>query len=155
METSNSNLMRFAAPAVALLAALVALFGQWFTTTTSVTKHTLDSTLLEVIQGESFVEYTTSRWLWISAAGVVLVVVSALVGDQFRKKLAETGSFLMVILSGWSLFQVFVGDEDIDAGWGMWIVAALSVAVIILARMMPDDETPEVQPLQRIEQVEQ
>lgn len=155
MESSKSNVMRFAAPAVALLAALVALFGQWFTTTTSVTKHTLDSTLLEVIQGESFVEYTTSRWLWISAAGVVLVVVSALVGDQFRKKLAETGSFLMVILPGWSLFQVFVGDEDIDAGWGMWIVAALSVAVIILARMMPDDETPEVQPLQRIEQVEQ
>lgn len=151
----NSNMTRFAAPALALAAAAIALFGQWFTRTTQVTDRTIDSTLLEVLQGESFVEYTSSRWLWISAVGVVLVLASVVVSDQFRKKLAEAGSFLMVILPAWSLFQVYAGDENIGAGWGMWVVVVLSIAVIVLARMMPEDQTPEVEPLQRIERVEQ
>ena len=140
--TNENTLMKFICPLLAALAAVVALFGPWFTRTTQITGRTLDATLLEVIQGTSFVEYTSSRWIWISGVGLLLVVASALVNDLMRKKFAQTGSYLMIILPGWSLFQVFVGEEEFGAGWGMWVAAALSVAVLILARFIPEDDAP-------------
>lgn len=141
--SNNNNVMKFICPLLAALTAVIALFGPWFTRTTQITGNTIEDTLLDVLQGNSFVEYTSSRWIWISGVGLLLVLASAVVNDQLRKKLAEAGSYLMVILPGWSLFQVYVGDEDFSAGWGMWAVAAISVAVIVLARMIPEEKPRE------------
>lgn len=141
--SGNLDIRRFLVPALAIIATLVALFGPWFTRTTQVTQRTLDATLLEIIQGNAFVEYTSMRWLWISGVGVLLVIASAVVGDSARKRLAEGGSWLMIILPGWSLFHVFAGDEDIDAGWGLWVTAVLVVAAIVLARQIPEAEQSE------------
>lgn len=137
---SNENtVMKFICPLLALLAILVAAVAPWFTMT-SATGRNLQSTLLEVVQGDSFVEYTSMRWFWISGIGILLVLASAVVNDQIRKKLAESGSYLMVILPAWSLFNVYTGDEGFDAGWGMWVIAVIAVAVIILARMIPEEK---------------
>lgn len=138
--SNDNNVMKFICPLLAALAAVVALFGPWFTRTQYVSGNTVEATLLDVLQGNSFVEYTSSRWIWISGIGLLLVLASAVVNDQVRKKLAEAGSYLLVILPAWSLFQVYVGDEDFGAGWGMWVVAVLAVAVILLARMIPEEK---------------
>lgn len=134
--------MRLAAPALAVIATVVALFGPWFTRTTQITGRTHEATLLEVIQGTSFVEYASQQWLWISGAGVLIVLLSGVVDAQKRKRFAQGGGVLMLLLPGWSLFQVFVGDEPFSAGWAMWIAAALAAAVVVLARMIPEPETP-------------
>lgn len=141
--SNDNNVMKFICPLLAALAAVVALFGPWFTRTQFVSGNTQSATLLDVLQGNSFVVYNSTTFIWISGIGLLLVLASAVVNDQLRKKLAQTGSYLMVILPGWSLFQVYVGDEDFGAGWGMWVVAVLSVAVIILARMIPEEEPTE------------
>ena len=147
MTKSDNTLMKFICPALAVLATIIALFGEWFTID-QFSGRKLTDTLLEVIQGDSVIQYSSSRWMWISAVGVVLVVLSAVVGDASRKKLAEAGSYLMVVLPAWSLFQVFVGDEeDLGAGWGMWIVTVLAVAVLILARFIPEEEREQLTPV--------
>lgn len=139
--------MKFICPALAVVAAIVALFGDWFTIE-QFSDRKLSDTLLEVIQGDALIQYTSSRWMWISAVGVVLVVLSAVVGDSMRKKLAESGSYLMIILPAWSLFQVFFGDNDgIGAGWAMWVVTGLSIAVVILARFIPEEEAEVLTPV--------
>lgn len=140
--SNDNNVMKFICPLLAALAVVVALFGPWFTMT-SATGRNLEATLLDVLQGNAFVEYSSMRWLWISGAGVLLVLASAVVGDQVRKRLAEAGSFLMIILPGWSLFNVYTGDEEFTAGWGMWAVAVIAVAIVILARMIPQEEPTE------------
>lgn len=147
--SQDNNVMKFICPLLAALAAVVALFGPWFTRTQFVSGNTIDATLLEVLQGKSFVEYESTTLAWISGAGLLLVLASAVVNDQLRKRLAETGSYLLVLLPGWSLFQVYVGDGDFDAGWGMWATAVICVAVIVLARMIPQEKpqafvTPQV-----------
>lgn len=138
--SNDNNLMKFICPLLAVLASVVALFGPWFTRTTQITERTLDATLLEVIQGTSFVEYTSTRWLWISGAGVLIVLASAVVGDHLRKRLASAGSVLMLMLPAWSLLSVYSGNQDFDAGWAMWVTAAMTVAIVILARKIPQDE---------------
>lgn len=140
---NENHLMKFICPLLAALATIVALFGPWFTRTTQITERTLDATLMEVIQGTSFVEYTSQQGLWISGLGVLLVLASAVVGDHLRKRLAQAGSVMMLVLPGWSLINVYVGDEDLNAGWAMWVTVAITVAIIILARMMPQPEPAE------------
>lgn len=135
--SDNTAFMRFLTPALAALATIIALFGQWFTKTTSITKNTVDSTLLEVIQGQSFVEYTSSRWMWISGAGVLLVIFAAFLSLEHRRDVAVAGSYLMMILPVWSLFQVYVGEEYLGAGWAMWIAVVMSIAVLVLVRLIP------------------
>lgn len=147
MTSSDNTLMKFICPALAVVATIVALFGEWFTIE-QFSDRKLSDTLLEVIQGDSIIQYSSSRWMWISAVGVVLVILSAVVPDTIRKKLAESGSYLMVILPAWSLFQVFVGDEeDLGAGWGMWAVTVLAIAVLVLARFIPEDESEQLTPV--------
>lgn len=141
MVSSDKTLMKFICPALAVIAAIVAAVAPWFTRT-SFTDRTVSTTLLEVLRGDSFVEYTSSRWLWISGIGLLLVIASAVVNDQTRKKLAQSGSYLMVILPAFSLLQIFTGDENFGAGWGMWVVTAISIAVLILARLIPEEEEP-------------
>lgn len=138
MVSSDKGVMKLICPALAVLATLVALFGPWFTRTT-VTGRTVSSTLLEVIRGESFVEYTSQQWLWISGAGVLLVIASVVAG----KKIAQAGAVLMLMLPGWSLFNVYVNNEGFDAGWAMWVAAVLVVAAIVVSRMLPEDEEPQ------------
>lgn len=140
--SNDNNVMKFICPILAAFAILVAAVAPWFTMT-SATGRNLEATLLEILQGNAFVEYTSQRWLWISGLGVILVLASAVVNDQLRKKLAETGSFLMLILPGWSLFNVYLGDEGFDAGWGIWVVTVIAVAVVILARMIPEEKPQE------------
>lgn len=48
--------------------------------------------------------------------------------------------------------QVFIGDEGIGAGWGMWVVTVIAIAVVILARMMPNPEQPESVLTQHVQQ---
>ena len=140
--SNDNNLMKFICPLLAALATVIALFGPWFTRTTQITGRTLDATLLEVIRGTSFVEYTSQQWLWISGAGVLIVLASAVVGDQLRKRLAGAGSVLMLFLPGFSLLNVYAGDEGFDAGWAMWVAAAITVAIVILARRIPEADAP-------------
>lgn len=142
MESTDKSLMNFICPALAVVAAIIAAVGPWFTRTTQVTERTISNTLLEILRGDSsFVEYSSQRWLWISGIGMLLVIASAVVNHQMRKKLAQTGSYLMVILPAFSLFQVYVGDEEFGAGWGIWAVTIISVAILILARFIPEEET--------------
>lgn len=141
--SNDNNVMKFICPLLAALAAVVALFGPWFTRTTQVTGNTIEDTLLEVVQGNSFVEYESMVQIWISGLGLVLVLASAVVNNELHRKFAQAGSVLMVILPGWSLFQVYTGDEDFSAGWGMWVVAVISVVVIVLARMIPEEKPQE------------
>lgn len=136
---SENTLKKYICPLLAALATIIALFGSWFTHTTS-TGRELEATLLEVIQGTAFVEYTRQHWLWISGIGVLLVLASAFVGDGVRKRMAESGSVLMLFLPGWSLFSIYFGDEDFEAGWAMWVAAGMTVAIIILARMIPEEK---------------
>lgn len=147
--SDNTTVMRFLTPALAALATIIALFGQWFTKTTSITNKTIDSTLLEVLQGQSFVEYTSSRWVWISGVGVLLVIGAAFLGLEHRRDVAVAGSYLLMILPVWSLFQVYVGEENLGAGWGMWIAVVLSIAVLVLVRMIPKSEPAVQAPLEQ------
>lgn len=136
---SNMSANRFVCPMLAVLATVVALFGTWFTRTMRTTGTTSTASLLEVIRGEAFIEYTTARWLWISGIGVLLVIASAVVGLQLRGRLAQAGSILMLMLPGWSLLYVYTGDDRVSAGSALWASAAISVLVVILARMIPQE----------------
>lgn len=138
MVSSDKSVIKLIVPALGAIAAIVALFGPWFTRTT-VTDRTVSSTLLDVIRGESFVEYTSQRWLWISGIGLLLVLASVVGG----KKIAQAGTLLMLVLPGWSLFNVYTNDESFGAGWGMWVAVVLSVAAAVVSRFLPDDEEPQ------------
>lgn len=137
---SSFTVNRFVCPALAIATAIVALWGPWFTRTTSVTKNVIDSTLLEILRGRGIVEFTSTRWIWLWGVGVVLVVVSAALGTAARKRLAQGGAYLMIILPGWSLFNVFADDSNVDAGWALYVVAGLTVAIILLANRLPEEE---------------
>lgn len=146
---SNENtLMKYICPLLAALAAIIALFGPWFTRTTQITERTHSASLLEVIQGTAFVEYTSARWLIISGIGVLLVLASAFVGDHLRKRLARAGAILMLFLPGWSLVGAYVGDEGFDAGWAMWVTAVLTIAIVVLANRIPEVQESQLGNLQ-------
>ncbi|MCA9833987.1 MAG: hypothetical protein KC435_08585 [Thermomicrobiales bacterium] len=134
----NGSVGRFICPALAVVIAIVAAIGPWFVI--EHTRTTSDSTLLEIMRGEGIVEYTSQRWLWISGVGLLLVIASALVGADSRKKLAQAGAYLMVVLPGWSLANIYIEDQGYQAGWALWVVVVLAVAIILLASRIPEPE---------------
>lgn len=137
---NNIVVNKFVCPALAIIAGIVALVGPWFATTTSITKTTIDSTLLEILRGDSSIEYTSKTWLWLSIAGAVLVILSMFVNDVQRKPLAQAGSYIFLSLPVWSLFNVFTDSEDIQAGWALWVTAGISVLVLLLASRIPEGQ---------------
>lgn len=132
----NGSVGRFICPALAIIIVIVAAVGPWFII--EHTRTTSDSTLLEILRGRGIVEYTSQRWLWISGIGLLLVIASALFGQESRKKITQAGAYLMVVLPGWSLANIYIDDQGYQAGWALWAVVVLSVVIIVLANRLPE-----------------
>lgn len=151
MRSNQSTVFRFICPALAVLTSVVALYAPWFTRTTMVTQRTREATLLEAIRGEAFVEFTSTRNIWLSAIGLLLIIVSAFVANGQRKKTASVGAGLMLILPVFSMLSAQFGDVNVDAGWGMWAALVLAIVIIALARVLPLDQDEEPALLEPIE----
>lgn len=153
----NSNLTRFAAPALGVLAALVAFVGPWMGIDVSFggESQSQSFTLKELIDEDVLV----MRWFWISLVGVVLLIASAALTGDMGKNLAQAGALLTLVLPVRTIIDIFTdGDDivgaDVSAGWGLWVVTALAALALLASRFMPADEHNDVQPLQRVEGVE-
>lgn len=157
METSNTNMMRFLPAGLGIIAVVVAFVAPWLAVEASFggESQSQSFTLRELIEEDVLV----MRWFWISLVGVVLLIASAAVAGDTGKNLAQAGAVLALVLPVRSLFDVFTEEEvagaSLASGWGLWACAVLGALALIASRFMPVEEARDVQPLQRIEQVEQ
>lgn len=157
METSNSNMMRFLPAGLGIIAVVVALVAPWLAIDLSFGGETQSQsfTLRELIDEDVLV----MRWFWISLVGVVLLIASAALAGETGKNLAQAGAVLALVLPVRTLFDVFTEEEiagaSLGAGWGVWAFTVLAALALIASRFVPVEEKRDVQPLQRIERVEQ
>ncbi len=142
MKTSRIN--RYIAPALVLLATLISWIAAW--SVIEVEAGTQTFTLKEMMDGDM----VDMIWVWISGIGVLMVVVSAFIGDSLRQRLAQVGSVLAVILPVKVLWDGFTREATpgmtISPGWGLWVALILTVLAILAASLVNDDTETVVHP---------
>lgn len=135
----NSNISRLLAPALVLIGIIAAVAAPWLSIVSELS--TVEFSLSELYEDDVFV-----RWVWISGIGAILVLASAFVADTMRKKLAQAGSFLAVILPVRSVFEVFTEDAprgaSFEIGLGLWVTLVAMVLAVGATYLMPDDRVP-------------
>lgn len=137
---NNVGANRYIAPAMALLAVIIA----WVSPVLNISMQGVSQSfnLQELLDADAL----HMRWVIISGIGVLVLLASAFLGDTMRKKVAQIGAYLAVVLPVRVLFDIFF-DEDLDgvsAGWGLWAGLVLTVLAIVVTHMMPDDADPVV-----------
>lgn len=135
----NDTTSRFVAPALIVIAVLAAITASWINVVSEFS--TVQLSLKEFYEEDVFV-----RWVWISGIGAILVLASAFVGDTMRKRLAQAGAFLAVVLPVRSLIEVFTEDAprgaSFEAGLGLWVTLAATILAVGATYLMPDDKDP-------------
>lgn len=130
---------RFLAPALMVVAIIAAVAASWINVVSELS--TVQFSLKEFYEEGVFV-----RWIWISGMGAILVLASAFVADTMRKKLAQAGAFLSVVLPVRSFIQVFVEDAPRGATYevapGLWVALAATILAVVATYLMPDDRDP-------------
>ena len=132
----NSNMNRYVAPALVLLAIVISFVAAW--TVVKMEAGTQTFTLKEMMDGDM----VDMIWVWISGMGAFLVIASAFLGYSLRSKLAQAGSVLAVILPIKVLWDGFTREDvpgvTISAGWALWAALILTVLTILAAFMLKD-----------------
>ena len=113
----NSNMNRYVAPVLVLLAIVISLVAAW--TVVKMEAGTQTYTLKEMMDGDM----VDMIWVWISGIGALLVIASAFMNASMRSKLAQAGGLLAVILPIKVLWDGFTREDvpgvTISAGWGL------------------------------------
>ncbi len=137
MKGTNTN--RFLAPALAVVAVIAAIAAPWINVVS-------EFSTVQFSLKEFYVEGVFVRWIWISGIGAALLLASAFVGDTMRKRLAQAGAFLAVVLPVRSLIQALTEDAprnaDYEVGVGLWVALAATVLAVVATYLMPDDTEP-------------
>lgn len=130
---------RFVAPALMVVAMIAAIAASWINVVSDLS--TVQFSLKEFYEEGVFV-----RWTWISGIGAILALASAFVADTMRKRLAQAGAFLAVILPVRSFIQVFTEDAprgaNYEVGLGLWVALAATLLAVVVTYLMPDDREP-------------
>lgn len=139
MRLGNATSSRFLAPALIIIAVIAALAASWINMVSELS--TIQFSLKEFYEEGVF-----ERWIWISGIGSILVLASVFVPDTMRKKLAQAGAFLAVILPVRSLIQVFTEDAprgaSYEVGPALWVALVATVLAVGASYLMPDDKDP-------------